>query len=106
MARLEQRSQFDQCALQDYADSWTILKFNNVPDDHSLIQAVTRKIVDLKFKEYGEIGGAMSALYEVMQAVGVDAMAAMGGLDGVGSDLKVRSFVDDLSRANVDLAAY
>ena len=96
----------DQCALQDYADSWTILKFNNVPDDHSLIQAVTRKIVDLKFKEYGEIGGAMSALYEVMQAVGVDAMAAMGGLDGVGSDLKVRSFVDDLSRANVDLAAY
>lgn len=50
----------DQMALQFYSDAWTIFKVNELPNDHFLLKGVTKKIMDLRFKEMGDIGGAMS----------------------------------------------
>lgn len=47
-------------ALRFYSDAWTIFKVNELPDDHFLIKNVNKKIMILKFKEMGDIGGVMS----------------------------------------------
>jgi len=58
--------------------------------------------VDTKFKEMGDIAGAMSAFYEVMKAVGIDAMPAFHDAPEVG----VSSLMNDMGKANVNLTAY
>ena len=50
----------------------------------------------------GDIGGAMSAFYEVMKAVGIDAMPAFHDAPEVG----VSSLMNDMGKANVNLTAY
>eukprot|EP00563_Minutocellus_polymorphus_P008029 CAMPEP_0181022242 /NCGR_PEP_ID=MMETSP1070-20121207/1410_1 /TAXON_ID=265543 /ORGANISM="Minutocellus polymorphus, Strain NH13" /LENGTH=573 /DNA_ID=CAMNT_0023099171 /DNA_START=154 /DNA_END=1875 /DNA_ORIENTATION=+ len=95
----------DERALQLYSDAYCILKDNELADDHFLLKSVTKKIMDTKFKEMGDnIGGAMSAFYEVMKAVGIDAMPAIH--DTSHHDLGVSSLMDDMSKANVSLTAY
>ena len=92
----------DEKALQFYSDAYCILKDNGLADDHFLLKSVTKKIVDTKFKEMGDIGGAMSAFYEVMKAVGIDAMPAFHDAPEVG----VSSLMNDMGKANVNLTAY
>ena len=92
----------DEKALQFYSDAYCILKDNGFADDHFLLKSVTKKIVDTKFKEMGDIGGAMSAFYEVMKAVGIDAMPAFHDAPKVG----VSSLMNDMGKANVNLNAY
>jgi len=100
-----QHKQEAEVALQFYSDAWVILKFNELPDDHFLLKSVTKKIMDLKFREMGDIGGAMSAMYEVLQALGIDAMPAFQDIS-VNNELRVNSLMDDMNRANVNLAAF
>jgi hypothetical protein len=95
----------DEKALQFYSDSYCILKDNGLVDEHFLLKSVTKKIVDIKSKEMGDnIGGAMSAFYEVMKAVGVDAMPAIH--DAANHEVGVASLMNDMSKANVSLDAY
>ena len=95
----------DEKALQFYSDAYCILKDNDLLDDHFLLKGVTKKIMDTKFKEMGDnIGGAMSAFYEVMKAVGIDAMPAFH--DASNSEMGVSTLMNDMNKANVSLTAY
>ena len=101
-----QHMEDDEKALQFYSDAYCILKENDLSDEHFLLKGVTKKIMDTKFKEMGDnIGGAMSAFYEVMKAVGIDAMPALLH-DTSSSEMGVSTLMNDMNKANVSLTAY
>jgi len=95
----------DEKALQLYSDAFCIFKENDLPDDHFLLKSVTKKIMDIKFKEMGgNTGGAMSAFYEVMKAVGINTMPAFHDVSD--NEIGVSSLMDEMSKANVSLTAF